>query len=58
MLVAENGTSSKKSAMTMKKSVLSLNTGIDSSYDGIKSINLIDWLIYRIKTEYTERNQR
>ena len=22
-----------------------VNTGIDSSYDGIKSINLIDWLI-------------
>ena len=28
-----------------EKIVLSLNTGIDSSYDGIKSINLIDWLI-------------
>lgn len=25
--------------------VLSLNPGMDSSYDGIKSINLIDWLI-------------
>lgn len=28
-----------------EKIVLSLNTGIDSTYDGIKSINLIDWLI-------------
>ena len=28
-----------------EKIVLSLNPGIDSSYDGIKSINLIDWLI-------------
>ena len=28
-----------------EKIVLSLNTGIDSSYDGIKSKNLIDWLI-------------
>ena len=28
-----------------EKIVLSLNTGMDSSYDGIKSINLIDWLI-------------
>ena len=25
--------------------VLSLDTGIDTSYDGIKSLNLIDWLI-------------
>ena len=25
--------------------VLSMNTGLDSSYDVIKSINLIDWLI-------------
>ena len=28
-----------------EKIVLSLNTGMDSSYDGIKSLNLIDWLI-------------
>lgn len=28
-----------------EKIVLSLNTGLDTSYDGIKSINLIDWLI-------------
>lgn len=28
-----------------EKVVLSLNTGIDSSYEGIKSLNLIDWLL-------------
>lgn len=28
-----------------EKIVLSLNTGIDSSYEGIKSLNLINWLI-------------
>ena len=28
-----------------EKIVLSMNTGMDSSYDGIKSINLIEWLI-------------
>lgn len=28
-----------------EKMVLSLNTGMDQSYDGIRSINLIDWLI-------------
>lgn len=28
-----------------EKIVLSLNTGMDSCYEGIKSINLIDWLI-------------
>lgn len=28
-----------------EKIVLSLNPRMDSSYDGIKSINLIDWLI-------------
>lgn len=28
-----------------EKIVLSLDTGMDSSYEGIKSINLIDWLI-------------
>lgn len=27
------------------KMVLSINPGMDTSYDGIKSINLIDWLI-------------
>ena len=35
----------KKISDNYEKFVLSLNTGIDSSYDGIKSINLIDWLI-------------
>lgn len=28
-----------------EKIVLSLDTGLDSSYDGIKSLNLIDWLL-------------
>ena len=28
-----------------EKIILSLNPGMDSSYNGIKSINLIDWLI-------------
>ena len=28
-----------------EKIILSLNPGMDHSYDGIKSINLIDWLI-------------
>lgn len=28
-----------------EKNILSLNPGMDSSYNGIKSINLIDWLI-------------
>ena len=28
-----------------EKIVLSLETGLDSSYDGIKSLNLIDWLL-------------
>lgn len=28
-----------------EKIVLSLNTGMDSTYEGIKSVNLIDWLI-------------
>lgn len=28
-----------------EKIILSLNTGIDSSYDGIKSVNVIDWLL-------------
>ena len=28
-----------------EKIVLSLDTGMDASYDGIKSLNLIDWLI-------------
>ena len=35
----------KKISDNYEKIVHSLNTGIDSSYDGIKSINLIDWLI-------------
>ena len=28
-----------------EKIVLSLKPGIDSSYNGIKSLNLIDWLL-------------
>lgn len=28
-----------------EKIILSLNTGMDSSYDGIKSLNVIDWLL-------------
>ena len=28
-----------------EKLVLSLNPGMDKSYDGIKSLNLIDWLL-------------
>lgn len=28
-----------------EKIVLSLEPGLDSSYDGIKSTNLLDWLI-------------
>lgn len=28
-----------------EKIILSLSTGLDSSYDGIKSINVIDWLL-------------
>lgn len=28
-----------------EKIVLSLDPGLDASYDGIKSINLIDWLL-------------
>lgn len=28
-----------------EKIILSLNPGMENSYDGIKSINLIDWLI-------------
>ena len=28
-----------------EKIILSMNTGMDSSYEGIKSINLIDWLV-------------
>lgn len=30
-----------------EKIVLSMNTGMDSSYEGIKSINLMDWLVER-----------
>lgn len=32
-----------------EKIVLSLNTGLDTSYDGIKSLNFIDWLILSYK---------
>ena len=28
-----------------EKSVLSLEPGLDTSYDGIKSLNLVDWLL-------------
>ena len=28
-----------------EKIVLSMETGLDTSYDGIKSLNLIDWLL-------------
>ena len=35
----------KKISDNYEKIVLSLNTGMDSSYEGIKSINLLDWLI-------------
>ena len=28
-----------------EKIVLSINPGLDSSYEGIKSLNLIDWLM-------------
>ena len=28
-----------------EKIVLSMDTGLDSSYDGIKSLNLIQWLL-------------
>lgn len=28
-----------------EKIVLSLDPGLDSTYDGIKSLNLIDWLL-------------
>ena len=30
-----------------EKIVLSMNTGMDASYEGIKSINLMDWLVER-----------
>ena len=35
----------QKSKDNYEKIVLSLDTGMDTSYDGIKSLNLIDWLI-------------
>jgi predicted AAA+ superfamily ATPase len=35
----------KKIKDNYEKLILSTNPGMDSSYDGIKSINLIDWLI-------------
>ena len=28
-----------------EKIVLSITSGLDSSYEGIKSVNLIDWLM-------------
>jgi len=28
-----------------EKIVLSMDTGLDSSYDGIKSLNLLQWLL-------------
>ena len=28
-----------------EKNILSMNTGMDASYEGIKSINIYDWLI-------------
>ena len=28
-----------------EKMVLSLNPGLDTSYEGIKSINLVEWLL-------------
>lgn len=31
-----------------EKMVLSLDTGVDASYEGIKSVNLIDWLLLEI----------
>lgn len=35
----------KKINDNYEKIVLSMNTGMDSSYDGIKSINVVDWLL-------------
>lgn len=35
----------RKISDNYEKIILSLNTGLDSSYDGIKSINVIDWLL-------------
>lgn len=35
----------QKIAENYEKIVLSLNPGLDSSYEGIKSLNLIDWLL-------------
>lgn len=35
----------KKISDNYEKIVLSMNMGMDSSYDGIKSVNLIDWLL-------------
>ena len=31
----------------LKKIILSLQPGLDTSYEGIRSLNLIDWLIER-----------
>ncbi len=35
----------KKINDNYEKIVLSLNTGMDSSYDGMKSVNVVDWLL-------------
>ena len=35
----------KRSGTNYEKIVLSLEPGLDASYDGIKSLNLVDWLL-------------
>jgi hypothetical protein len=35
----------KKINDNYEKIILSLDTGLETSYEGIKSLNLIDWLI-------------
>ena len=35
----------RKVSDNYEKTVLSLNTGLDSSYDGIKSLNVVEWLL-------------
>ncbi|MCD7823458.1 MAG: ATP-binding protein [Oscillospiraceae bacterium] len=35
----------RKISDNYEKTVLSLNTGFDSSYDGIKSVNVVEWLL-------------
>ena len=37
--------SAAENCRQLRKIVLSLNPGLDSSYEGIKSLNLIDWLL-------------